>query len=128
MVTPERVRRVALALPGVLERRRGGLCAFEVGPRVFVTLAPRQRRALLQLSRREREVLTRAHPRAFAAAPKRRRGLTVVELGLVDPWLFEELLVASWRRVVPRRLAARWDEERASAALPAAGGAELRRA
>ena len=129
MVTPGRVRRLALSLPGTEEHRHRGRASFQVRGRTFATLATRQGCALLQLSRDELDVLARAHPRVFAAARRRQRGLTVVELKLVDAWLFEELLVAAWRRVAPRRSAARWDAERTAAALPPNGrGPGLQRA
>lgn len=120
MVTPGRVRRLALSLPDAEEHRQRGRSSFQVRGRTFATL-PTRESAVLELSHDEQDVLTRAHPGVFAAARPRRRGLTLVELRRVDAWLFEELLVAAWRRVAPRRSAARWDAERTAAALPVNG-------
>ncbi len=121
MITPSRLRRLALALPETLEHRQGGSTSFRVRGRTFASLARRDGRAVLELSREQQDALTRAHPSVFAAGRRRRRqhGPTLVELRFVDGWLLEELLVAAWRRVAPRRSAGRWDAERTAAALPA---------
>lgn len=124
MITPGRLRRLALALPETLEHRQGGSTSFRVRGRTFASLARGNGRALLELSRDQQDVLTRAHPSVFAVGRRRRQpGSTLVELRRVDGWLLEELLVAAWRRVVPRRSAARWDRERSITALPAPRGA-----
>jgi hypothetical protein len=112
LVTVGRVRRLALSLPDTEEHRQRGRASFAVRGRTFVALTTRAERAVLKLSHDEQDVLTRSHPGVFAAARRRERGFTLVELRLVDAWVFEELLVAAWRRVVPRRSAARWDAER----------------
>jgi hypothetical protein len=118
MLTAAAARRLALSLPEADERFHWGRPSFRVNGRIFATLWTKEQRAIVKLSLDEQDVLTQVLPRVFAVTAWRRQGWTCVELRLVDAWLFEELLVAAWRRLAPRRTAARWDAARAAAALP----------
>jgi hypothetical protein len=111
-LTGREVRRLALALPETEERSRSGRPSFRVGGRVFATLYPRRKRAVLKLSLHEQHVLRRTQPAVFRLAPWAHRGWTGIELRRVDPWLFEELLVGAWRRLAPRHATFRFDARR----------------
>ncbi len=106
------MRRLALALPEAEEHSHWGKPSFRVRGRIFATLQPQSKRAVLKLSLDEQDVLGQAQPRVFKLTGWGHQGWTSVELQRVDPWLFEELLVGAWRRLAPRRAIARWDADR----------------
>jgi hypothetical protein len=114
MLSVRDVRRLALSLPLAEEHPHARHPSFLVRGEVFVTLWPASRRAVLKLSGDEQEFLRQAQPRVFKVTAAGNQGWTRIELQRVDPWLFEELLIAAWRRLVPRRVAAKWDADRIS--------------
>lgn len=112
------MRRLALSLPGVEENGRGERPSYGVASRRFATCARKRRSLVLKLSPREQQVLTRVRPAEFAPASPRSQGWTRIDLRRVDTWLLEELVVAAWRRVAPKRQAAAWDAARTAASMP----------
>lgn len=112
MLTAREVRRLALALPEAEEHPRWGRPSFLVWGRIFATLQPQRKRAVLKLALDEQKLLGHAQPQIFKLAPWGGRGWTSVELARVDPWLFEELLVGAWRRLAPKHAIARWEAKR----------------
>jgi hypothetical protein len=112
LLTAREVRRLALALPEAEEHRHWGKSSFRVRGRIFATLEPQGKLAVLRLSRGEQDVLGQAQPGVFKTTPLAHQGWTGIELQRVDPWLFEELMIGAWRRLAPRRAIARWEAVR----------------
>jgi hypothetical protein len=108
VLTAREVRRLALALPETEERRLWGKASFGVSGQIFATVEPEGKVAVLKLSPDEQDVLGRAQPSVFKTTPLSNQVWTGIELRLVDPWLFEELLIGAWRRLASRRAVARW--------------------
>ena len=111
-MTAREVRRLAIALPEAEEDRHWGKTSFRVRDRIFATLEPDRKLAMLKLSRSEQDVLVQAQPNTFKITAWAHEGWTVVELPRVDPWLFEELLRGAWRRLAPRSAIERWEAGR----------------
>lgn len=112
VLTAREVRRLALLLPEAEEHPHWGRPSFRVRGRIFATLHPERKRAVLKLSLDEQDVLGQAQPKIFKLTPWGHQGWTSVELQRVDPWLFEELLIGAWRRLAPKRVVARWEAHR----------------
>ena len=112
MVTARELRRLALSLPETEERPHRGRPSFRVRGRMFATVQPRSKRAVLKLSPDEQAVLGQVQPNVFRHTLWGDQGWTSIELQGVDPWLFEELLVGAWRRLASRRAVARWKADR----------------
>jgi hypothetical protein len=76
--------------------------------KIFVTLWPDERRAVLKLPRAEQSALVMLDPDAFAPVPGAwgERGWTSVFLDRVGREVFQRALRTAWRAVAPKRLAA----------------------
>jgi hypothetical protein len=109
MITTATVRKLALGLPGAEEHPHWGNPSFRVRGRIFATMDVDQRRATLKMSAEERDTIAAAEPEVFEVLSWGNQGWTRVDLRGVDRVLFEELLVAAWRRLAPKRVAAAFD-------------------
>jgi hypothetical protein len=65
MSTCEDVRRVALTLAGVEEKMHFEFPAFRTKKRIFITLRPKEQKAMLHLPEEHQEILFAARPEAF---------------------------------------------------------------
>jgi hypothetical protein len=108
MVSCATMRRMALALPETDEGEHHGHPDFRVRGKIFATLRPDERRAVLRLGRLEQAALVKAAPMTFAKAWGA-TGWTSVELDSVESPEFRDLLTGAWRGVAPKRLAASYD-------------------
>ena len=99
---------IVLALPDVEQRPSvDDAFAFRVRGKGFCYLNEGRRRALLKATFDEREALVAAEPAVFQAAwAAGRFGWCYVQLALVDPGEFAELVTEAWRLTAPRRLVA----------------------
>ena len=102
------MRRLALALPEAEEGEHHGHPDFRVGGKIFATLRPDERRAVLRLGRLEQAALVKAAPMTFAKAWGA-TGWTSVELDSVESAELRELVVGAWRGVAPKRVVAAYD-------------------
>lgn len=59
------VRRLALALPGVEEKMHFEFPAFRTKKRIFITLRPKELKAMFHLTEEHQEILFEARPEAF---------------------------------------------------------------
>jgi hypothetical protein len=102
------MRRLALALPEAEEGEHHGHPDFRVRGKIFATLWPDERRAVLRLGRLEQAALVKAAPMTYSKAWGA-TGWTSVELDSVESAEFRDLLTGAWRSVAPKRLAATHD-------------------
>jgi hypothetical protein len=104
MVSPEHVRRLALALPEAVEQDHHGRPSFRVAGRIFATLWDAGQ---LNVMLDEPGILTaaQAHPQACEELWWGKRLSAVrVDLGHADEALVAELLADAWERRAPDAL------------------------
>ncbi|MHB1510540.1 MAG: MmcQ/YjbR family DNA-binding protein [Acidimicrobiales bacterium] len=119
MSAEDRLRAVALALPGVEERETWGKPTFWVAGRLFLTLAPDGSSATMKASLDDLAALVATDPGTFtAAAYLGRYGWVTVRLDRGGPDELEHLAVDAWRRRAPQRLA---EQRRAGRPSPSGG-------
>ncbi len=108
MVDVDVVRALALALPEAAEQDHHGRPSFRVRGKIFATLWPDERRAVLKLAIADQAALVALAPEAFALVPGAwgLQGSTRVDLGTVERSQFESALRAAWRQVAPKRVIA----------------------
>ncbi|MGU3361704.1 MmcQ/YjbR family DNA-binding protein [Methylobacterium sp. M6A4_1b] len=102
-VRPEDVRRLASALPEVVEGAHSGHPDFRVLGRIFATLWVDEERVVLRLSRVQQEAWIEAGPNLFEAVEGAwgRRGWTSLNLWEADEATLLAALLAAWRQVAP---------------------------
>lgn len=100
---PEDVRRLARALPEVVEGAHSGHPDFRVGGRIFATLWVEEERVVLRLSRAQQAEWVEAEPDRFEAIEGAwgRRGWTNLNLWEADEDALLAALLAAWREVAP---------------------------
>jgi hypothetical protein len=109
-VTPDGFRRLALALPEVVENAHHGHPDFRVRNKVFATLGwPDAAWGVIKLRPEEQEVLVQAAPGIFEPVPGGwgLQGNTKVHLEAADDDAVRGALTSAWRRAAPKTLAAR---------------------
>lgn len=103
--TVAQVRRVATALPGVVERSDFDLPSFHVGGRAFVTVRRGRAHALLRLPPDDARAVVTADPAVFQEVHHLRRHVGVlVDLAGVDADRLARLITEAWRHAAPRHL------------------------
>src|SRR5262245_22634585 len=106
-VTFARVRRLALALPGVEEGTWYGTAAFRVGRRYFVRLLEDGETLAVRCQLDERESRLAAQPKAFFITEHYRKHPAVcVRLSAVKESDLQSVLESAWRREAGKRLLA----------------------
>jgi len=83
---------------------------FRVRNKIFATLWPDEKRAVVKLSLADQAALLQMHPQVFSLNAWSHQGATNVHLPLADVALFRKLIEDSWRRVAPKKLVAAYDE------------------
>jgi hypothetical protein len=104
MISRERVRELALALPEAVEQDHHGRPSFRVAGKIFATLWDEDH---MNVMLDEPGILTavQAHPEACTAFYWGKRLAAVhVELAAADEALTRELLADGWERRAPARL------------------------
>jgi hypothetical protein len=107
MVSRERVRRLALALPDTTEEDHHGRPSFRVAGRIFATLWDE---AHVNVMLDEAGIRTAVEDSGDACEEVwwgRRLSAVRVRLGRVDEALIRELLADAWEQKAPKRLLAR---------------------
>ncbi len=111
VVTEDDVRRVALSLPAVTEKRSYGMPGFRVKDRLFARL--REEGGLVVVwvaSLDEKEVLLAADPAKFTTTPHYDgHPMVLVRMEEIDEDELRELLTDAWRVRAPERLLAEFD-------------------
>ena len=105
-MTPDDVRRLALALPETCESAHFGRPDFRVRGKVFATLWPNDKMAVVKLDPGEQQLRIEADPHVFAPVPGGwgQRGWTILDLGASDEATLRSALLAAWTSVAPKRL------------------------
>jgi hypothetical protein len=104
MVTIASARKIALACPDSVEGEHMGHPDFRVGGKIFMTLQPARRRAVVKLAQADQHALVQMDPEAFSIGAWGGQGFTQVDLARVNAAQLRALADAAWRNVAPRRL------------------------
>ncbi len=109
-MTADEARALALSLPDADEQSHFDTPDFRVRGKIFATL-PGPDRMIVRIAPSDQAVLLAAQPATFSPCPGAwgLKGWTVVQLASVDPDVLHDLLVDSWRRLVPKKTAAAYD-------------------
>ncbi len=112
MVTIEDVRVLALTLPRTTEALVRDRVKFRVGRIVYLAFSRDETEMGFAFPKEEREAMVRSEPEKFVMPDRgdlRYRWL-VVRLAAIDESEMRELVVEAWRMVVPKRVAAAYDD------------------
>ena len=104
-MTPARFRRIALALPEVVEGAHQGTADFRAGKRIFATLGyPDADWGMVKLTLEQQSVLVEAEPDIFRPVPGGwgKQGNTNVRLANADPATLKSALTMAWGNVAPK--------------------------
>jgi len=98
-VTPQRFRRIALALDGVVEGAHMGHPDFRVDRRIFATLHGDNEFGMVKLTPDQQAMFIEDHPSAFSpeAGAWGRGGCTRVALKAITEDILGEALTLAWR-------------------------------
>ncbi|MCP2094372.1 MULTISPECIES: MmcQ/YjbR family DNA-binding protein [Actinosynnema] len=110
-MTEADVRRIALSLPGVVERASYGTPGWRVSDRLFARLHEEDGVLVARCaSEEEKRALVAASPdRFFTTAHYDGHPHVLVRLGAVDEAELREVLTDAWRTRAPKRLVAELD-------------------
>jgi hypothetical protein len=112
MVTVDQVRSVALALPRTTEALVRDRIKFRVGRIVYLAFSRDETTMGFAFPKDEREALVRSEPERFLM-PHRfdlRYHWVVVRLDTIDVVEMREIVLDAWRMVVPKRVAAAYED------------------
>ena len=113
MVRFATVRKLALALPGVMERASYGTPAFRVRDKLFCRLLEDNESIVVYVDPIERSELVEWKPQTFQiTAHYQNHPMVIVRLAVVEREELREVLVESWRRRAPKGLVAAYDSGR----------------
>jgi hypothetical protein len=106
MITPDDIRRLALALPEAVEADHFGMPSFRVRGKIFSTIHQDQPRLMVKLDPEDQLNLTEAHPGVIEPVPGYwgRKGSTFVWYEKADEALVETLLGMAHAGVAPKAI------------------------
>jgi hypothetical protein len=112
MVTIEEVRALAMSLPRTTEALVRDRVKFRVGQIVYVSFSRDETVMGFAFLKEEREALVQAEPDKFMMPDTSdlRYHWVHVRLDAIDHTEMRELVLDAWRMVVPKRVAAAYDE------------------
>ena len=121
MVTEEDIRRVAMSLPGSVEKPYNRLPSFRVRGTLFLRIHELPDAFFVRCAGlEERDELLEAGPGAFFITPHYDSYPAVlVRLNRIDLDEMTELVTEAWRLCAPKRMLAAYDAEHPPAQLPA---------
>ena len=113
MTTIEAVRELALSLPRSYEALVHDRVKFRVGRIVYLAFSRDETVMGFAFPKEEREALVRSEPEKFMMPSRSdlRYNWVLVRLAAIDASEMRELVLDAWRMVVPKRVAAAYDEE-----------------
>jgi hypothetical protein len=112
MVTVDDVRSFALTLPRTTEALVRDRVKFRVGRIVYLAFSPDETLMGFGFPKEEREALVRSYPDRFLMPDRSdmRYHWVLVRLDAIDVAEMRELVLDAWRMVVPKRVAATYDD------------------
>jgi hypothetical protein len=112
VVTAEDVRRVALSLPRTEEHVIRGRLKYRIGRIVYLALSADETALGFAFPREERAGLVAAEPEKFFMPVRSDERYNWVRawLAALDEQELHEIVVEAWRMVVPKRVAAAYDQ------------------
>ena len=112
MVTIEDVRSLAMRLPRTTEALVRDRVKFRVGRIVYVSFSRDETMMGFAFPKEEREALVASEPDKFMMPGRSdlRYNWVLVRLSAIDTTEMRELILDAWRMVVPKRVAAAYDE------------------
>jgi hypothetical protein len=112
VVTADDVRRIAGPLPRSEERLVNDRVKFRVGRLVYLAISPDERSMGFAFPKEERAALVASEPEKFhmPARSDERYNWVRVWLEAIDEQELRELVIDAWRMVVPKKVAAAYDE------------------
>lgn len=116
MVTIDEVRAFALTLPRTIEVLVRDRVKFRVGRIVYVSFSRDETVMGFGFPKEEREGLVQSDPEKFLMPVQSdmRYNWVQVRLDAIDETEMRELVLDAWRMVVPKRVAAAYDEATSS--------------
>jgi hypothetical protein len=98
-MTQDHFRRIALGLPGAVERAHMGHPDFRANGRIFATLAPDGDRGMVKLTPPQQKEFMHANREVFAPASGAwgRQGCTMVVLDRLDEDVLGEAMTLAWQ-------------------------------
>ena len=108
-MTPDDVRRLALALPETSESAHMNRPDFRVRGKIFATLNPDEQCTVVKLTSGDQQMRVETEPLVFAPVPSKwgLQGWTTINLALSDEVALQSALLAAWSAVAPKSLVAR---------------------
>jgi hypothetical protein len=112
MVTVEEVRAFATALPRTIEVLVHDRVKFRVGQIVYVAFSRDETVMGFAFPKEERDALVESEPEKFMLPGRSdlRFNWVLVRMAAIDATEMRELVLDAWRMVVPKRVAAAYDE------------------
>jgi hypothetical protein len=112
MVTIEDVRSLAVRLPRTTEALVRDRVKFRVGRIVYLAFSHDESEMGFAFPKEERDALVASEPGKFMMPSRAdlRYNWVVVRLAAIDATEMRELVLDAWRMVVPKRVAAAYDE------------------
>jgi hypothetical protein len=112
VVTIEEVRSVAMGLPRTTEGLVRDRVKFRVGRIVYLAFSHDESEMGFAFPKEERDALVASQPGKFMMPSRSdlRYNWVVVRLAAIDATEMRELVLDAWRMVVPKRVAAAYEE------------------
>lgn len=104
MLTPDEIRKAALALPEAYEAAHFEIPSFRVGKKIFCTIHADQPRAMLKLDPEDQHNLSDGKVIEPVPGYWGRNGATFVWYEKLEPERLPELMRLAWANVAPKRL------------------------
>jgi hypothetical protein len=109
------LRRIALALPGAVERTTWDVPTFRAKNKIFMILGADGRAATVKARKEHQLTIIASAPRTFSVARYvGRHGWVTVRLSSVSARAMRELVIDAWRLTAPARAVALYDRGQGS--------------
>ncbi|EMJ99489.1 MmcQ/YjbR family DNA-binding protein [Leptospira sp. WS58.C1] len=106
MISLDKVRKLALALPGTNEEPHFEKISFRVNKKIFATVDQENKKIVLKFDLNDQDFFSLASKGSVYPIENKwgQQGWTCVEMKSTDLALFEDMLVVSYCGVAPKRL------------------------